>query len=309
MAPFFVFWSEWTARRLFCCRLLRKRHYGERLKCLKRVFGKWEHGMLVVRRAVRWSEGKFTLWTLCLQKRAFDTWCYDTYSSLIKARALHHAFPRGTEISDAFAIEQALTNQVYKSRLFSPGAAWKMAVSAKSLAPFRNLHTMSRPCRMARMTKNALSPAVRAWANITRIFAYIRHQVCTMSIQAHAQFLQHVFDAWHLVRAHAHREWAIVSKCSAHRELRILSMALDDWSYKVQRRRIINRIQTQTMLKYFLLRGVVLNLWRKVVQQSALLQRKSSRMLARLHSWYQRFLPFSHDFPRILAFSIFLVFY
>lgn len=309
MAPFFVFWTEWTARRLFCCILSRKRQYGERLKWSKRVFGNWERGMLVVRRAVRWSEGKFTLWTLCLQKRAFDTWCYDTYSSLIKARALHHAFPRGTEISDAFAIEQALTNQVYKSRLFSPGAAWKMAVSAKSLAPFRNLHTMSRPCRMARMTKNALSPAVRAWANITRIFAYIRHQVCTMSIQAHAQFLQHVFDAWHLVRAHAHREWAIVSKCSAHRELRILSMALDDWSYKVQRRRIINRIQTQTMLKYFLLRGVVLNLWRKVVQQSALLQRKSSRMLARLHSWYQRFLPFSHDFPRILAFSIFLVFY
>ena len=86
------------------------------------------------------------------------------------------------------------------------------------------------------------------------------------------------------MRVHAQRGWAIASKFSVHRELKLLSLALDDWSLKVQRRLKINRIQTNAILKYFLLRGTVLNLWRKVVQQSVLRQRKLYRMLSRLHT-------------------------
>ena len=282
--PCFIFWTEWTTRKLVCRRLLQRRQHGGRRKLLKRVFRRWEHGMLIVRRAVRWYEGKLALRTLCLKKTAFDTWCEDTYTSIIKARAVHQAFPRGTKISDAFAIEQALAIYAHRSNLLASSPALKMAVQTKSLATIRNLCTVPRQYRVARIKRTNLSPLVKAWANTTRIFAYIRFQVYTMSIQAHAQFMQHVFDAWHLVRVHAQRGWAIASKFSVHRELKLLSLALDDWSLKVQRRLKINRIQTNAILKYFLLRGTVLNLWRKVVQQSVLRQRKLYRMLSRLHT-------------------------
>ena len=240
--------------------------------------------MLTVRRAVRWSQGKLTLRILGLQKTAFDTWCEETYTSLIKARAVRHAFPRGTQISDAFAIEQALTIQAHKNTLSPSSLALKMAVQAKSLAAVSKIFMVPRQYRLASIKRPSLSPQVKAWANITRIFACIRFQVFTMSVQAHAQLIQHVFDAWHLVRIHAQRGWAIVSKFSVHRELKLLSVALDDWCHKVQRRLKINRIQTNAILKYFLLRGTVLNLWRKVMQQSALRKRKLFRMLSRWHT-------------------------
>ena len=172
--------------------------------------------------------------------------------------------------------------QVQKGMLSSV-SAWNLAGHAKLLASARILHAMSRSRQYSSNTKwRNLSPAIRAWANLTKVFGCIQAHIRTLSIQAHAQLCAKVIDAWHLVRLQGVRRWAVIFKSRVHHGLNLLGDAYESWCLKVHRRLKINRIQSNAMLKHFLLRGTVLNLWRKVVQKSALRQRKLVRMSSRL---------------------------
>jgi len=49
---------------------------------------RWVCGVYMASRVRQWSAGKIALMLLCAAKGAFDLWCEDTYTSLIKSRAV-----------------------------------------------------------------------------------------------------------------------------------------------------------------------------------------------------------------------------
>ena len=99
--------------------------------------------------------------------------------------------------------------------------------------------------------------------------------------QAAARAREKVFGAWQVHCIRAHRRAAIVSNSRIHHMQRVCANTLYEWSHGVQTRLQINRIQTNAILQHFLLRGTVFNLWRKVVQKSALQRRKLCRIRLR----------------------------
>jgi len=113
LVPFFVFWAEQAARTLVWRRFVYRRFIRIRPKSLKKALCAWEKGVLTARRAKYWCDGRFVMANLCLEKQMLDKWCEDTYTSRIKTRAVHRAFPRSTCITDAFTVEQALIIQVH----------------------------------------------------------------------------------------------------------------------------------------------------------------------------------------------------
>ena len=140
-------------------------------------------------------------------------------------------------------------SQVQKG-IVSSVSAWKLAGYAKFLASARSVHVMSRSRQYSSNTKRTnLSPAIRAWANLTKVFGCMQAHIRTMSIQAHAQLRAKVFDAWHLVRLQVVRRWAVISKSRVHHGLNLLGDAYESWCLKVHRRLKINRIQSNAMLK------------------------------------------------------------